>query len=88
MEKTTMFTFSIFRHQVDRGSIRRPRARRSPVVEGLEGRQLLSGIVGNHIGRSAMIQGGHPGMGVTPAIVGNHIGTSVTSACSGAHISS
>jgi hypothetical protein len=61
---------------------RRPQGRR-PLVEGLEGRQLLSGVVGNHIGTSAMfagapvgshigtsamVQGGHPGMGVADII--------------------
>jgi hypothetical protein len=85
-EKTIMFSFSIFRRQVDRDSIRRPRARRSPSFEGLEGRQLLSGIVGNHIGMSAMVQGGHIGTSVSPAIVGNHIGTSVTPEIVGNHI--
>ena len=43
-------------------STRRLPARRRPLVEALEGRQLLSGIVGNHIGV------------VSDAIQGNHIG--------------
>jgi hypothetical protein len=44
-----------------------------PLVEALEGRQLLSGIVGNHIGVvSDAIQGNHIGY---QAIQGNHIGT-------------
>ncbi len=81
-----MFTLSIFRRQVERGSNRRQRARRSPVVEGLEGRQLLSGIVGNHIGTSAMIQGNHIGASASPAIVGQHIGTGVSPAIVGNHI--
>jgi hypothetical protein len=59
----------------DHGSTRRLPARRRPIVEDLEGRQLLSGIVGNHIGVAA-IQGNHIGMSVA-AIQGNHIGTSV-----------
>ena len=41
---------------------------RRPIVEGLEGRQLLSGIVGNHIGTGTMAAG---------APVGSHLGTSV-----------
>ena len=49
------------------GSTRRLQARRRPIVEDLEGRQLLSGIVGNHIGTGvAMIQGAHIG---SPMIV-------------------
>ncbi len=64
-----MFTFRILPRQADRSSTRRPRNRR-PLVEGLEGRRLLSGftptpsIVGSHIGTGVM----------TPAIVGAHIG--------------
>jgi hypothetical protein len=55
---------------------RRLQARR-PLVEALEGRQLLSGIVGNHIGTSAtMIQGAHIGSAM---IQGAHIGTNVVS---------
>ena len=37
-----MFTFPISRRQDDRSTTRRPRSRRSPMVESLEGRQLLS----------------------------------------------
>ena len=44
-----MFTFPISRRQADRPAARRPRTRR-PLVENLEGRRLLSGIQGNHIG--------------------------------------
>jgi hypothetical protein len=57
----------LFRH--GHGSTRRLQARR-PSVEALEGRQLLSGIVGNHIGTSAaMIQGAHIGTGVVSDVV-------------------
>jgi hypothetical protein len=58
---------------------RRSRPVRRPVVEALEGRQLLSGftvtpaIVGQHIGTPAIV-GKHIG---TPAIVGQHIGSNV-----------
>jgi hypothetical protein len=53
-------------------STRRLPSRRRPVVEALEGRQLLSGIQGNHIGVvSDAIQGNHIGY---QAIQGNHIG--------------
>ena len=71
-----MFTFPISRRLADRSSARRPQTRR-PLVEDLEGRQLLSGIVGNHIGMNVApaIVGNHIGMNVAPAIVGNHIGT-------------
>jgi UDP-3-O-[3-hydroxymyristoyl] glucosamine N-acyltransferase len=69
----------------------RPLRRRRPLVEGLEGRQLLStftvtkvapppaqyDVVGNHIGTNvAMIQGNHIGTNVA-MIQGNHIGTNV-----------
>jgi len=56
---------------------RRSRPVRRPVVEALEGRQLLStfavtpAIVGQHIGTPAVV-GKHIG---TLAIVGQHIGT-------------
>jgi hypothetical protein len=75
-------------------STRRPRHVRQPLVEGLEGRRLLSAstvsdvvgahvgapaIVGNHIGTNA-IQGNHIG---APEIVGQHIGTN---AIQGNHI--
>ena len=64
------------------GLIRRSQGRRRPLVEALEGRQLLSGftatadIVGAHIGTNAAanIAGAHIGS-VTADIVGNHIGT-------------
>ena len=64
-----MFVFPIFRPQNDRPqndrpSKHRPLARLHPLVEALEGRQLLSTIV----------QGSHIGTNVSPAIVGNHIG--------------
>jgi hypothetical protein len=62
-----MFTFPIFRGQDDRPTTRHPQARRRPLVEDLEGRQLLSNF----------IQGGHPGTGVAAQIQGNHIGTNV-----------
>jgi acetyltransferase-like isoleucine patch superfamily enzyme len=69
----------------------RPLPRRRPLVEALEGRQLLStftvtevapppaqyDVVGNHIGTNvAMIQGNHIGTNVA-MIQGNHIGTNV-----------
>jgi hypothetical protein len=82
-----MFTFSTNRRHADRTSARRPRAHR-PLVEGLEDRRLLSGIVGNHIGTSVsaevvvtkpvgLIVGNHIGASVSPAIQGNHSGTNV-----------
>jgi hypothetical protein len=90
---------SRFFRRRDVRSIRRSLPCRRPLVEALEGRQLLStftmtkvespAIVGNHIGTSA-IQGNHIG---TSAIQGNHIGTSAiqgnhigTSAIVGNHI--
>jgi hypothetical protein len=64
-------------------STRRLRARRRPIVEALEGRQLLSGIVGNHIGVvSDAIQGNHIGY---QAVQGAHIGSAMIQ---GAHIGS
>ena len=66
-----MFTFPISHRKADR----RPQTR--PPVEDLEGRLLLSGIQGRHIGTSAMIVGNH--IGTSAMIVGNHIGTSVVS---------
>ena len=52
------------------------RPSRRPLVEDLEGRLLLTGIQGRHIGTS-----------VVSAIVGNHIGVSVSAAMiQGAHI--
>ncbi len=56
----------------------RSKPRRRPVVEALEGRQLLStvavtpAIQGNHIGTNAIV-GNHIGTN----IVGQHIGTGV-----------
>ena len=68
-------------------SIRRPLPRRRPLVEALEGRQLLStftaiepgsasaqsAVVGNHIGTNAIV-GNHIGIEM---VAGNHIGTNV-----------
>jgi hypothetical protein len=69
----------------------RPLPRRRPVLEALEGRQLLStftatevappsahvAVVGSHIGSNvAMIQGAHIGNGVA-MIQGGHIGNGV-----------
>jgi hypothetical protein len=60
------------------GSTRRLQARR-PLVESLEGRQLLSGIAGGHIGVIAadFRVGSHIGTGAM--VKGGHIGTSVVS---------
>jgi hypothetical protein len=61
---------------------RRSRLNRRPLVEGLEGRELLSTVAliqGSHIGTNA-VQGAHIG---TNAIQGAHIGTN---AIQGAHI--
>jgi hypothetical protein len=83
-----MYLLQLFRQQSDR-SIRRLPARRRPLVEALEGRQLLSSftvtadaIQGNHIGTnvSADVVGSHIGTNVLSDIVGNHIGTNVLSA--------
>ena len=73
---------------------RRTQLGRRPLIEALEGRQLLSTsalIVGNRIG-SPMIVGNHIG---SPMIVGNHIGTAAiqgnhigTAAIQGNHIGS
>ena len=76
--------------QGDRSTLRSQASRRRPLVEALEGRQLLSSvavtpdIVGNHIGTNvaAAIQGNHIGVA---DIVGNHIGTNVA-AIQGNHI--
>jgi hypothetical protein len=94
-----MFLFPLFRHQDDRHCTRRSQTRRRPLVENLEGRQLLStvaspdvsfnftkisAIVGNHIGTNvSAIVGNH--IGISPAVKGGHIGTSV-SAIVGNHI--
>jgi hypothetical protein len=61
-----MFAFPISHRQAVRPSGRRPRTSR-PLIEDLEGRLLLSGIQGRHIGTS-----------VAPAIVGKHIGMRVS----------
>ncbi len=53
---------------------RRPLPNRQPLVEALEGRELLSTfavISGDHIGANAVV-GNHAG---TNAVVGNHAGT-------------
>jgi hypothetical protein len=74
-----MFLSRFFGRQ-DVRSTRRSQPDRRPLVEALEGRQLLStftvtkgvdAIQGNHIGAPAIV-GQHIG---TPAIVGQHIGT-------------
>jgi hypothetical protein len=63
-------------------STRRLKSRR-PSVEALEGRQLLSGIAGRHIGTSVAVAqfrvGSHIGNGVA-MVKGGHIGTSVANA--------
>ena len=78
-----IFTFPNYRREADRPSAREPQSRR-PLVEDLEGRQLLSGIQGQHIGAnvSAEIVVTKP----VDLIVGNHIGTSVTAGIPGNHI--
>ena len=62
---------------------RRPVTRRRPQLEAVEGRMLLSGIVGQHIGMSvaaSAIQGSHIGTNVaSDAIQGNHIGMATPS---------
>jgi hypothetical protein len=58
----------------DNGSIRRVEGRRRPLVEALEGRQLLSGFTA-----TADIQGAHIGTNVTADIQGAHIGTNLMS---------
>lgn len=74
-----MFTFPIFGRKNNSPAPRRPQScRRSPLVEALEDRQLLSsfggGGVGQHIGVSAdAIQGNHIGV-VASEVVGQHIG--------------
>ena len=61
-----MYTFPMFRRQDDRPTTRRPEARRrSPLVESLEGRQLLSTLTFTKIEMNVS------------AIVGQHIGTNV-----------
>ena len=72
-----MLTLPFFRGETGRFSPRQPRCRR-PLVEDLEGRKLLSGIQGQHIGMAVVdsvapeIQGNHIGMNVSSMIVGNH----------------
>jgi hypothetical protein len=72
-----MFTFSISHQHDVRNSVRLPRARR-PLVEDLEGRLLLSGIQGRHIGTS-VVEGSSSGsfsqIEVQTPIRGGHIGT-------------
>jgi hypothetical protein len=61
-----MSTFPISRRHADSSPVLRSRTRR-PLVEDLEGRRLLSGIVGNDIGMSVsavMNQGAHIGTDV------------------------
>jgi hypothetical protein len=87
-----MFTFPIPRHRNDGSTTRRRQGRRRPLVEDLEGRQLLSGIVGQHIGtgvamtpsiqkvRDAAVSDQDVAIKhepAVPAIVGNHIGMGV-----------
>jgi hypothetical protein len=74
-----MFTFSMIRSQSDRPSTRRPRGRRRPLVETLEGRQLLSTVAavqGAHIGTNVSeIQGAHIDVeAMGGGGVGQHIG--------------
>ncbi len=73
-----MFTFPIFRRQDDRPTSRRPIARRRrPLVEDLEGRQLLStftaGVAGGNGQSAAMVVGSH--IGSAAMVVGSHIGS-------------
>ena len=72
-----MFTFPFSRRQADAPSARHPRACR-PLVDSLEGRQLLSTV--------AAIQGQHIGMNVSEGIVGQHIGMNVREGIVGQHI--
>jgi hypothetical protein len=74
--------------RTDDSTRRLPNRPRRPLVEALEGRQLLSGftvdasaVERKHVGTAAMIQGNH--IGVVAAIQGNHIGTA---AIQGNHI--
>jgi hypothetical protein len=86
-----MFTFRIIRRQNARTTTRRPEARRrGPLVEALEGRQLLSTFTPADIKKAVAavalshtvapfdtaIQGNHIGVTVD-SIQGNHIGTNV-----------
>jgi uncharacterized protein YwlG (UPF0340 family) len=73
-----MFTFPIFRRQNDRPTTRRTQPRRRPLVEALEGRQLLSSFTGTVVNTSAsLVAGSHIGTNVS-SIQGNHIGTNVS----------
>ena len=54
---------------------RSPVTKRRPQPEAVEGRMLLSGIVGQHIGMAV----------ATPAIVGQHIGMAVAAPASVGH---
>ncbi len=86
-----MLRFTTFRSQSDRPTTQRPRLSRRPAMEDLEGRRLLSGVVGNHgVGNVAQVEqlrsdivGQHIGtsmiqgnhIGMSAGIVGQHIGT-------------
>jgi hypothetical protein len=88
-----MFTFKSLRRQADHASVRQPRACR-PLVDSLEGRQLLSALApiqGLHIGTSVVA----PSFSLTftkietsDRIQGGHIGTSVGAGHVGQHIGS
>jgi hypothetical protein len=81
-----MFLSRFFVHR-DVRSIRHPLPRRRPLVEALEGRQLLSTftvsnfndvspgslVSGNHVGTN-LVSGNHIG---SNEVVGNHIGTNM-----------
>jgi hypothetical protein len=81
-----MFLSRFFLRQEARSNLR-THPRRRPLVEAVEGRQLLStftatepgsasaqnAVVGNHIGTNAIV-GNHIGI---ETLVGNHIGTNV-----------
>jgi hypothetical protein len=69
-----MFTFPIPRRRNDGSTSRRQQGRRRPLVEDLEGRQLLSGIVADvqKVREAAAVAIKHEP--AVPAIVGNHIG--------------
>jgi hypothetical protein len=69
-----MNRLQFFRH--GNGSNRRLPARRRPIVEDLEGRQLLSGTAGYHIGIVADVQKVRE---CAVANQGNHGGTGVAS---------
>ena len=72
-----MFKFLKFRRQNDLPTARRQQFCSRPLVEGLEGRQLQSGLApiqGAHIGSPfAAVQGAHIGSPVA-AVQGAHIG--------------